>query len=134
MRLIKYEWLKKYLELEDRISFLTFNLNQSKRELKRWVEGDLSDIKLTEKSKSAHLEKNIQKIKYELSILKDDKKDLLELIDTFKDLDHAIVKGKYIDDKSLEQIAYEESYSVGYIRHKHASIMRTIDFLKEYQN
>ncbi|MET3196057.1 hypothetical protein ABID96_003025 [Bacillus sp. OAE603] len=37
-----YEWLKDYQRLEEEITYLEFNLEQSERKLKRWVSGDLS--------------------------------------------------------------------------------------------
>ncbi|WP_353055069.1 hypothetical protein [Bacillus thuringiensis] len=38
------EWLKDYQKLEDEILYLKHNLYRSKRELKRWVSGDLRDV------------------------------------------------------------------------------------------
>lgn len=48
-----YEWLKNYQELEDKIVDIEFNLERSKKELKRWVQGDLTKVKLTSESRSS---------------------------------------------------------------------------------
>ncbi|PEP86575.1 hypothetical protein CN585_30145, partial [Bacillus toyonensis] len=44
------DWLKDYQKLEDEIIYLEHDLNRSKRELKRWVYGDLQEVRLTEGS------------------------------------------------------------------------------------
>lgn len=48
-----YEWLKNYQKLEDKIVDIEFNLERSKKELKRWVQGDLTKVKLTSESRSS---------------------------------------------------------------------------------
>lgn len=62
-----YEWLKDYQRLEDEITYLEYHLIRSKNELKRWVHGDSSDIKLTAESEGAKLENRIEAIEYELA-------------------------------------------------------------------
>ena len=55
--------------------------------------------------------------------------DLKLLINKFKGLDHQILKMKYVDGMTLEQIAFELHYSTGYIRRKHAEIRKIVKFL-----
>jgi DNA-directed RNA polymerase specialized sigma subunit len=123
-----YEWLKEYQRLEDEIAFLEFNLEQTERELKRWVEGDLAKIKLQHDSDGAKVEENIEKIKRELEIKREQKLKLVRLIETFKGLDHKILKMKYVDGMTLENIAYDLGYSPSYIYKKHAEIVKRIKF------
>lgn len=134
MILIKFEWLKEYIELEEKISYLEYNLKKSKRELTRWVEGDLANVKLEKESIASSLEEKIKAIEYELSILRSDKEELLDLVNAFEGMDHKVLKGKYIEGKSLEEIAQEEMYSYSHIRRKHAELVRTLHFLEKYEN
>ncbi|MFF3021222.1 hypothetical protein ACFVRR_00975 [Gottfriedia sp. NPDC057948] len=60
-----YFWIKTREALRrsfEEITYLEFNLEQSERELKRWVFGDLSDIKLQVDSNGAKLEERIERI------------------------------------------------------------------------
>ena len=127
-----YEWLKEYQRLEDEIAFLEFNLEQTERELKRWVEGDLAKIKLQHDSDGAKVEENIERIKNELEFKKEQLNKLLKLVNSFKGLDNQILKMKYINGMTLEQIAEELNYSVSHIRKRHAELMRTIKFVEKY--
>lgn len=58
-------------------------------------------------------------------------KKLTDLIEKFKGLDNNILKMKYIDGMTLEQIAYELNYSTRYICNKHAEIMKIIKFVEK---
>lgn len=133
MRNIKYRYLKEFIDLENHISLLKLNIKRSKRELYRWVEGDLQDVSLTEESRAARLEETIEDLKNELSILESEKEDLLQLIDSFTGIDHLIVTEKYIYNKSLEVIAHEHNYSYGYIKNKHAELVRKVEFLERWE-
>ncbi|MDX1700349.1 MAG: hypothetical protein R3250_07005 [Melioribacteraceae bacterium] len=123
-----YEWLRDYQKLEDEIAFIEFNLDRSERELKRWVEGDLVGVKLSNDSNGAKLEESIEKIKVELQCKREDLVKLIELIGTFRGLEHKILKLKYINGMTLENIANELNYSSQYIYNKHAQIKRMIDY------
>jgi DNA-directed RNA polymerase specialized sigma subunit len=126
-----YKWLKDYQKLKDEIAYLEFELNRYKRELKRWTYGDLQDVKLEEKSIASRLEEKIAEVEYELAHKENDLYDMKKLIKTFKGLDHKILYGKYVEGKTLEQIAEELNYSASYIYKRHAEIMRMIKFAKE---
>lgn len=128
-----YEWLKEYQRLEDEIAFLEFNLDQSERELKRWVEGDLAGIKLQHDSLGAKVEEKIDEIKSALDSKIEQRDKLIQLVSTFKGIDHKILKMKYVDGSTLEEIAEELNYSYSHIRKKHAELVRTIKFVNEYQ-
>lgn len=127
-----YEWLLDYQNLTQDIAYLEFNLEQTERELKRWVSGDLAGIKLEADSRGSKIEENIEKIKKELDFKKEQLIKLLNLINTFKGLDNKILKMKYIDCMTLEQIADELKYSTSHIRKRHAELIRTIKFVEMY--
>ncbi|MGE6516654.1 hypothetical protein [Lysinibacillus sphaericus] len=129
-----YEWLRDYQKLEDEITYLEHNLSRSQSELKRWVHGDLAKYKLTTESDGARLEERIEVIEYELAHKMNDLHDLRKLINTFQGIEHQIVYKRYIEGKTFGAIANDLCYSVGYIKRKHAEIVRTIKFVTEYSN
>ncbi|CAI3335800.1 sigma-70 family RNA polymerase sigma factor [Enterococcus cecorum] len=131
---MRFEWLKNYQDLEDQILFLKWNLNKSKLELDRWISGDLAKIRIEKNSRSSKLEETIIAIEDELKILADQKEELLKIIDTFKGLENEIVRLKYIEDCSLEEIAEKTGYSESYIRKKHSEIRSILTFLDDYES
>lgn len=132
MSSIKFEWLRDYIEREERITYLKWNLAKSKAELARWVEGDLQNVRLTQGSLSANLENNISLLAKELDNLSAEQDELNSLIQTFKGVDQQIVRLKYIEGLSLEAIAETLGYSESHIKHRHAEIRRNISFISEY--
>lgn len=127
-----YEWLRDYHKMENEIAYLEFNLEQSQRELKRWVSGDLAGVRLEAESRGANVEDIIEQIKEELSYKINQRNKLIELVHTFKGLDNQILRMKYIEEFTLEEIAEELSYSESHIRKRHADLMRTLRFVKDY--
>lgn len=126
-----FDWLKDYQKLEERIAYLDYNLDKTKAELKRWVSGDLREVRLTAESEGAKVEERIEAIEYELAHKMNDICDLKDLISTFKGLENQILYGKYVQGKTLEYLAVEFGYSRSYIYQKHAEIMRRIKFAEE---
>jgi len=124
-----FEWLKDYKKLEEEITYLEYNLDKSKAELKRWISGDLQNVRLNAESEGAKVEGRIEVIEYELAYKMNEEYDLKLLINKFTGLDHQILKMKYVDGMTLEQIAFELHYSTGYIRRKHAEIRKIVKFL-----
>ncbi|ENJ6137337.1 hypothetical protein C3496_24500 [Bacillus anthracis] len=124
-----FEWLKDYKKLEEEIAYLEYNLDKSKAELKRWTSGDLQNVRLTAESEGAKVEERIEAIEYELAHKMNEEYDLKLLMNKFAGLDHQILKMKYVDGMTLEQIAFELHYSTGYIRRKHAEIRKIVKFL-----
>lgn len=129
--LILYEWLRDYQKIEEEIAYLEFNLERSESELKRWVSGDLSGVKLTAESDGAKLEERIERIKKELSIRQKEREDFINLVSRFKGLNHKILLMKYVDGLTLEEIAEQLNYSASYIYQKHAEIAKMIRFAHE---
>ena len=129
-----YEWLRDYRRIEDELAYLEFNLEQSQRELRRWVEGDLRDVKLTAESDGAKLEERIGRIQKELHIKQEERGQFLKLISRFAGLDNQLLRLKYIDGMTLEEIAEELNYSASYIYKKHAEIIKMIKFAHEIKH
>lgn len=123
-----YEWLKDYQNLSNEIDYLEFNIERYETELKRWVEGDLQEVKLNENSKASSLEEIIQKNKEVLEMKEDQREHLTKLIDRFEGLDNQILKMKYVEGMTLEEIAEELNYSFSHIGKKHAEIIKMIKF------
>lgn len=129
---MKYQWLADYKELEEKLIYLKWNLNKSKLELIRWVEGDLAGIKLEKGSHSASLEEKIKFIQQEIVETTNQIKELKDIVSNFDGLDSQIVRLKYIEKMTLEKIAEDTNYSASYINHRHAAIVRTLKFLDGY--
>ncbi len=125
-----FDWLKDYQKLEERIAYLDYNLDKTKSELKRWISGDLRDVRLTAESEGSKVEERIEAIEYELAHKLNDMYKLKKLINKFRGLDNKILKMKYVDGMTLEQIAEEISYSSSHIKKKHAEIIRLIKFVE----
>ncbi|MEH7150322.1 hypothetical protein CN404_19490 [Bacillus thuringiensis] len=123
-----FNWLKIYQELEGEIAYIEFDLQRSQRELKRWVSGDLQDVRLTTESEGAKVEERIASIEYELAHKMNDLYGLKKLILTFKGLEHQIMYGKYVEGKRLDEIAKELNYSAQYIYNKHAEIKGKLEY------
>ena len=130
---MRFQWLKNYQDLEEQILFMKWNLNKSRLELDRWVNGDLANVRLEKNSRSSSLEENIKIIENELELLEKEKVELLELIDSFSGADVQIVKLKYIDDMDVYDISDATGYSVSYIRKRHTEFRKTLSFVDEYE-
>ncbi len=130
--LIKYQWLADYKELEEKLLYLKWNLNKSKLELIRWVEGDLAGVKLEKGSHSASLEEKIKFIEQEISEANTQIKELKSIVDNFEGVDAQIVKLKFIENINLDDIADQLGYSISYIRKRHTDIRKTLSFLDKF--
>ncbi|PGZ44114.1 hypothetical protein COE56_30535 [Bacillus anthracis] len=126
-----FDWLKDYQKLEEEIAYLEYNLDKTKAELKRWVSGDLREVRLTAESEGAKVEERIEAIEYELAHKMNAMHDLLKLISKFKGLDNQILKLKYVYGMTLEQIAMNLNYSPNYIKRKHAEVRKIIKFVDD---
>jgi len=129
-----YDWLLDYQKLKEEIEYLEYKIEREKQELKRWVYGDLQDVKLQEDSIASGLEERIEAYEKELQHKKNDLKKAEELIRTFQGLDNKILYYKYVKGMTLEEIANELNYSESHIRKKHAELVRTIKYLKMYHS
>lgn len=127
-----YEWLKDYRKLEEQITYFEYNLDKTKRELKRQENvKDIGKCKLEAKSLGANVEEKIEAIEYELAHRLNDLYDLKKLISTFEGLEYKILYRKHVEGKTLEVIASELNYSTNYIKMKHANIMRMMQYAEK---
>lgn len=126
-----FKWLKDYQKLEEEIAYLEYDLEQTEAELKRWISGDLCDVRLTSDSQGAKVEEVIEKKKCELYMKQERMRNLMHLINKFKGLENQILIKKYIDGMTLEEVAENMNYSSSYIYKKHAEIMKRIKFAEE---
>ncbi|EOO73370.1 hypothetical protein CN966_30490 [Bacillus cereus] len=123
-----FDWLKDYQKLEERIAYLDYNLDKTKAELRRWISGDLQDVRLTAESEGAKVEERIEAIEYELAHKMNDMYKLKKLIRTFKGLENKIAYYKYVESMTLEKIAEELNYSTQYIYNKHAAMREKVEY------
>ncbi len=121
------------MEMQNHIAYLKKNLVRTERELWRWTYGDLSKIKLEKGSRATRLEEIIESLKQEIEITENRILDIEQFIYSLDGLESQIVRMKYIENKSLKEIAEITGYEYGYIRVKHASIKRTINFANSYK-
>ncbi|MED4124138.1 sigma factor-like helix-turn-helix DNA-binding protein [Halalkalibacterium halodurans] len=126
-----YEWLRDYQQLIQNIEYLEFKLEREESELKRWVHGDLADVKLHPEAIAAKLEERIDWLKKEIKYKKNQLDKLISLVDTFKGLDQRILKLKYVDGMTLDEIADYLNYSTSHIKKRHAELVRLIKFVDE---
>ncbi len=127
-----YEWLQDYKNLTNEIDYLEYQLQREKRELRRWVQGDLYELKLNEKSIASGLEGKIAEIEYELAFKMNDQFEAKRIIQLFDGIDNQILFKKYVEGKSLEVAATELNYSTSHIRKLHADIVKRIKFIEMY--
>ncbi|MFY0138593.1 sigma factor-like helix-turn-helix DNA-binding protein [Bacillus cereus] len=125
-----FNWLRDYQKLEEDIAYLEYNLDKTKAELRRWVSGDLREIRLTAESEGAKVENRIEAIEYELAHKMNDMYKLEKLISKFRGLENQILKLKYVDGMTLEEIAEAVNYSSSHIKKKHAELVRLINFVE----
>ena len=130
---IDFQWLRDYLELEERITHLKWNINKTKLELIRWVEGDLSRVRLTKESRGAKVEKVLAALEDELSFTVDQEESLLMVLDDMQEMNDCILFKKYVEGKGLEGIAEELDCSRNHVAHRHSEVMKKHPFIKEYQ-
>lgn len=125
-----FNWLRDYQKLEEDIAYLEYNLDKTKAELRRWVSGDLREVRLTAESEGAKVENRIEAIEYELAHKMNDMYKLEKLISKFRGLENQILKLKYLDGMTLEEIAEAVNYSSSHIKKKHAELVRLIKFVE----
>lgn len=125
-----FNWLRDYQKLKEDIAYLEYNLDKTKAELRRWVSGDLREVRLTAESEGAKVENHIEAIEYELAHKMNDMYKLEKLISKFRGLENQILKLKYVDGMTLEEIAEAVNYSSSHIKKKHAELVRLIKFVE----
>lgn len=72
----------------------------------------------------------VNMINYRINTLEERQNQIINLINKFDGLEYDILKHKYIEGFTLQQIALKLGYSEQYIRNKHAEIVKRIKFSK----
>ena len=131
-----YEWVNSIIAIDAELYELDISLTLNKKELSRWdsyKSGDLAKHQkfLTALRKQIKLKEVIEELTTRQEELKQQRNEIIELIDKFQGLDQQILKMKYIENLTLESIATETGYSHSYIKSKHAELMRIIRFTKK---
>lgn len=131
-----FEWLKLYRDLDMQHKALELKRDISKEEIDRWYSVSYARADLGKKQDMLSRVRQVDRIREELEELnerieriKRQKNKVLELIDRFEGIEHKILRKKYIDDMTLQEIAYDLGYSEQYIRKKHAECIKRIDFI-----
>lgn len=131
-----FEWLKLYRDLDMQHKALELKRDISKEEIDRWYSVSYARADLGKKQDMLSRVRQVDRIREELEELNErierierQKKKVLELIDRFEGIEHKILRKKYIDDMTLQEIAYDLGYSEQYIRKKHAECIKRIDFI-----
>ncbi len=128
----RFEWLKEYRDLHDEIMFLRWRLRKANAEADRWVNGDLFRVRTERGSNSARLPKEIAKLKKSLRECEAEQKELLELIETFQGDENTILRLKYIEGLTLDEIAEKVHRSPESVRKIHAELHRRLDYLDNF--
>ncbi|WP_125552530.1 hypothetical protein [Loigolactobacillus jiayinensis] len=79
------------------------------------------------------MEEHIAEIKTELAVQKQEAQEAEALLKAFDGIDSAIVYGKYVEGKTLEQIANDCDYSYSYVKQRHAELKRWLTFIDKYE-
>lgn len=132
---IKFQWLKTLLIIDEELQNIKIQKKINLLELNRW---EHDDYKIEKNQKYYVSLKNQTRIKKVIDTLNKREKELqkqrseiIQLIDKFKGLDHDILKLKYVEGYTLENVAHELGYDYQYIKNKHAQLMKMIRFAKE---
>lgn len=131
-----FEWLKLYHDLDMQHKALELKRDISKEEIDRWYSVSYARADLGKKQDMLSRVRQVDRIREELEELNErierierQKNKVIELIDRFEGIEHKILRKKYIDDMTLQEIAYDLGYSEQYIRKKHAECIKRIDFI-----
>lgn len=128
-----YQWLKNYRENEEKLTYLKWALDKTQSMLSRWGKEEFPIIRQVNDYSAVSLKKKIQSIKQEIIELEMQLEDANDIFSSLDETDSQIMKLKYLDGLSLEDIAKRLGYSHSYIRKRHADLKRILVFLDSYQ-
>lgn len=131
----RFEWLRDYEQLNHDIKYLKWNLLKTHAELERRISGDLRNDHLVKGSKGARVEEEIVRLENELQWRVQTQEELKQLVSSFNGIEEQILRKKYIDGQTLEEIAEDDEvhYTLSYIRKKHAELHKKLDFIDEWE-
>ncbi|WP_461213858.1 hypothetical protein [Lacticaseibacillus sp. GG6-2] len=130
----RFSWLKSYLANEEEITSLELDKRRTEVELKRWLDGDLSHVRIQKHSHGAKVEEALAEIDKALSEDYQLRDLTLDLIRHFDGIENQILRRKYVDGMSLIDIANcdDISYSYSTIKKIHAELKHTLRFLDKW--
>lgn len=131
----RFEWLQQYLELDDEIRYLEWRIRKTEAECERWMSGDLSKMHVSGKgTRPGQVGLELPKLRSDLTECKAEQYDLIKLIDSFSGYENQILKLKYVQGLTLEEIAERLGYSYDTIKAKHAELHRRLDWIDEWED
>jgi ABC-type uncharacterized transport system ATPase subunit len=122
--------LKDYQKLQEDIEYLKFRLETEEFELKRCKNEEIEYFSILKEVESIEIKEKITKITKELNVKNKQVEKINDLILKFDGLDNKILSLKYLEGMTLEMIANELNYTIGYIQKKHAAIIKIIRFVE----
>lgn len=127
----EYQWFRTLTDIDDEIDNIRSQRKIYEIELKRWgtySTGDLAkqNTYLTSVKRQNKIERILLAMDGREKELKEQRKEVLKVIDEFKGLEHDILKLKYIKGYKLTQVAEELGYSYQYIRNVHSDVMKAV--------
>lgn len=119
------------MDNEEEIANIELNLRRTEIELSRYTDGDLRNIKLSKKSNASQLEEIICEHKKLLEQDYQIRNEVMALLDRFSGIENTILKEKYINGKTLMDIADMDDigYSYQTIKRIHAELKRRLVWL-----
>lgn len=127
-----YEWLNSFQEWEQKTALLDWRLNVSQAELERWKDpSDLGRYALTKDSKASKLEEIIADLEHQLAIVMNELYDLKKVIYSFRGPEQHILRMKYIEGLTLQEIADEMGYSYRHTKRKHSELLKKVEFYQK---
>jgi DNA-directed RNA polymerase specialized sigma subunit len=131
----RFEWLQDYLDLDEEARYTEWRIRKSEAEVERWTSGDLSRMHASGKgSRPSRAGDDLDGLYAGLKQCREEQKELLQLIDTFEGLDNQILKLKYVEGMTLEQIAVKLNYAYITIARHHAELRRRLNWLDEWED
>lgn len=111
----KFDWLKDYRAIEEKIKLLEFKIARTKK----W----LQHPNCPEEEKLA-----LAEYEWDLAHEMDELHDLEKIIKSFNGLDQKILVKKYVEGKTLSNIAGELGYSYAHIKNRHATLRWAVGY------
>lgn len=131
-----FEWLKLYRELDMEQQALEIKKDICIEEMERWHSISYARADLGKKhdfhsrlQQVSRIEEELEELNERIKKLEEEKERVLSLLDRFQGIEHKILRKKYVDGMTLQEISYDLGYSEQYIRKKHAECIKRIKFI-----
>lgn len=131
-----FEWLELYQNLDMQQQALEIKKDICIEEMERWHSISYARADLGKKhdfhsrlQQVSRIEEELEELNERIKKLEEQKERVLSLLDRFQGIEHKILRKKYVDGLTLQEIAYDLGYSEQYIRKKHAECIKRIKFI-----